>query len=139
MTENKDFLKQVQDERASVDPEYAAVRPKMDFVLQLIVLRKKLGLTQEDVAVRMGVARPRINEIETKPDKVSLDRIHAYARAMGADFQLQLPGSTEDLLAASAGPLSAIDIKQVTRAVKELASLLSPVSSPAKDDATPAH
>ncbi|MEZ0325966.1 MAG: helix-turn-helix domain-containing protein [Fimbriimonas sp.] len=129
MTEGKTFLEQVQDDRAATDPEYAAVRPKMDFVLKLIVLRKKLGLTQEEVAKRLGVPRPRVNEIETKPDRVSLDRIHAYARAMGADFQLRMPGSAEELVAASAGPLSAIDIKQVSRAVRELATLLSPVTT----------
>ncbi|MGV3616129.1 MAG: helix-turn-helix domain-containing protein [Fimbriimonas sp.] len=91
MNEEKDWLDELSDERAAVDPEYAAMALRADLVLRLLPLRKSLGLTQEDVAGRMGVPRPRVADIESRPHKVSLDRIAAYAVALGARVDVVLP------------------------------------------------
>jgi hypothetical protein len=39
----------------------------------------------------MGVAQTEIEEIETKPWTISLDRISPYARALGARLELLTP------------------------------------------------
>ena len=87
----KDMLEQASDYRASLDPEYAKIHPKVETVVKLIRLRARLGLSQAEVARRMDVSPSRVNEIEMHPQKVSLDRIQAYALAMGASFDLVLP------------------------------------------------
>lgn len=92
----KDWLEQIKDERAAIDSQYAQDRPKIDIVSELISLRRELGLTQAEVAARMGVAGPRVSEIESKPWKVSLDRIYRYARAMGANLVVRKPGPERD-------------------------------------------
>jgi transcriptional regulator with XRE-family HTH domain len=86
-----DWLDEVSAERAAVDSAYAVVSLRADLVLRLVPVRKALGLTQEDVAKRMGVARPRVVAIESRPHKVSLDRIAAYAAALGARVDVVLP------------------------------------------------
>jgi len=78
-------------ERAEMDPAFAAANMRADLVLRLLPLRKELGLTQDDVAIRMGIARPQVAAMETRPHKVSLDRIAAYALALGARLELVLP------------------------------------------------
>jgi len=60
-------------------------------VLDLILARRALGLTQEDVAQRMGLGRVQVAIIESKPTKVSLDKIAAYAEALGGRLTLTLP------------------------------------------------
>jgi predicted XRE-type DNA-binding protein len=97
MKEERDWLDEISDERAAVDPDYAAANLRADLVLRLLPVRKALGLTQEDVAKRMGVPRPRVADIESRPHKVSLDRIAAYAVALGARVDVVLP---EGILAA---------------------------------------
>jgi len=87
----KDMLEQASDYRASIDPEYAKIRPKVEAVVKLVSLRARLALTQADVARRMGVSPSRVNEIESRPQTVSMDRIQCYAQAMGASFDLVLP------------------------------------------------
>lgn len=87
----KDMLEQASDYRATVDPEWAKIQPKVEFVVKLMSLRTRLGLTQAEIARRMEVSPSRVNEIEMHPQKVSLDRIQAYAAAMGASFDLVMP------------------------------------------------
>jgi len=120
--EERGLLEEIKDLRAQVDPAYAAVRPKVDFVVELVKLRTQLGLTQKEVASRMGVPSPRVSEIEANPDTVSLDRIQAYASAMGAKFVLSLPNQPEELLSAQAAGL---DVKKLVDKLRELAPLLA--------------
>lgn len=126
----KDWLEEVKDLRAARDSQYAVARPKSDAVTRLMALRSDLGLTQTEVARRMGVPVARVNEIEKRSDKVSLDRIHAYAAALGARFDLVLPDTPEELLCAQTGS-PAIDVKAVGVKLRELAALLEPLT-PAK-------
>ncbi|HSI74029.1 MAG TPA: helix-turn-helix transcriptional regulator [Fimbriimonas sp.] len=87
----KDWLDQVCEERAVVDPEFAALNLRVDFMLQLVPVRKALGLTQEDMATKLGIARTQVAVMESRPQRASLDRIAAYARAVGARLDLVLP------------------------------------------------
>ncbi len=61
-----------------------------EITAELALRRKQMGLTQQQVADRMGVARPRVAEIERRPDGIAFARILDYARALGASFQLVL-------------------------------------------------
>lgn len=56
-------------------------------VYQLQKLRKELGMTQTDLAEKIGVSQKRISQME-KGDigSVSLKTLHKYLAALGADL-----------------------------------------------------
>lgn len=64
MTSFKQFL-----EEQLLDPEFAEhydeVSAEMDFALALVVRRKKLGLTQQELADRIGMKQPMLARIES--------------------------------------------------------------------------
>jgi hypothetical protein len=91
--EEKDWLDELADERCAIDPRFAELNRRADMVLDLILARHALGLTQEDVAKRMNVGRVQVAIIDSKPTKVSLDKIAAYAEALGGQLTLTLPRS----------------------------------------------
>lgn len=84
----KDFLDEVIAERIASDPDFATVWPASDMRLQLITLRKRANLTQDEVAERLGISQPRVAELERRPDRVSLGRILRYLQAVGGSFSI---------------------------------------------------
>ena len=62
---------------------FAEAWAPVEVMHDLVSLRTTLGLTQEQVAERMHVARPRVAEMEKNPGRVSFARIVAYSNAVG--------------------------------------------------------
>jgi predicted transcriptional regulator len=89
--EEKDFFDQLDEERAAQDPKYAELLRRNRILLELLPIRKTLGLTQQEIAQRMGVVREVVARIETSPSRVSMDKIFAYAEALGARIVVQPP------------------------------------------------
>jgi len=85
MQREKDHLDELIEE-SSKDPEFAAIWKVAEARLALARLRTKNNLTQQQVADRMGVARPRVAEIERNPFRVSLGRMINYAAAIGVSL-----------------------------------------------------
>ena len=52
--------------------------------------RTSLGLTQEQVARRLGTQKSAISRMENHAQDVRLSTLHAYANAIGATLQIQL-------------------------------------------------
>ena len=125
----KDMLDMFRDERELSDPKFAAVREKVDAVEKLILLRIKLGFSQTDVARRMKVAAARVNETELHPDKVTWERIHAYAAAVGSHFSIIPPQSVEDALVVLNPDCTIDQAKALVQAVKLIASATQAASS----------
>jgi len=95
MSSETDWIDEICAERAAIDPEFAAANLRADLVLRLLPLRKQQGLTQEQVASLMGIARAQVAAMETRPHKTSLDRIAAYARVLGARIELVIPNQSK--------------------------------------------
>ena len=91
MKRENDYLDEMVDVSCTDDPAYAAAWAPHALMLELSVERVRQGLTQEEVARRMGVGRPRIAQMENRPEGVSLARIARYAEAVGARLQV-VPG-----------------------------------------------
>jgi len=128
MVEKRDFLEVLGDDLEAADPTYALDRQKERAVSELIELRASLGLSQRQVAERMGLPSQRVTEIESRPWRATWERIHAYARALGADFTLTLPSSIEERLVAAAAQPD-IDVKALGKKLKELAVILAPLAN----------
>jgi len=69
-------------------------------------VRKRLGLTQQEFAGKLGVALPTVSRWETKrhrPSRLALDKIAAFLQDMGeegeallAEYFNKTPGGTSD-------------------------------------------
>ena len=70
-------------------------------------LRENLGISQEDLAEAVGIARPIISQIESESRKVSADELPAFSRALNA--------STDQLLGTA--PLPDVSIAAEPRTV----------------------
>ena len=66
-----------------------------DIVDQLIAYRKKLKLTQQDIADATGIKRANIARLELKKNKASLDSLVRYAKSMKLDLSIELVGMKE--------------------------------------------
>lgn len=77
------------------DPEYAreydVLEDEFAFIKKMILARKRAGMSQADVARRMGISQPRVAKIESGSN-ISLDILRRYAKATGSalviDFEL---------------------------------------------------
>jgi transcriptional regulator with XRE-family HTH domain len=68
-----------------VKAEYDAFSPAFEMKRQMIALRKKAGLTQEEMADRLGTKKSNISRLESVTSDVSprLATVEQYARALG--------------------------------------------------------
>ena len=61
-----------------------------DIVDQLIAYRKKLKLTQQDIADATGIKRANIARLELKKNEASLDSLVRYAKSMKLELAIEL-------------------------------------------------
>lgn len=71
--------------KSGVKAEYDALSPAFEMKRQMIALRKKAGLTQEEMAERLGTKKSNISRLESVTSGVSprLATVERYARALG--------------------------------------------------------
>jgi hypothetical protein len=79
--------------RASIDndPGFADAWSPYAHMIALSDERVRLGLSQHEVAQRMGVSQPIVARMESDPSGVAFARILAYAKVIGAEFVVK-PG-----------------------------------------------
>lgn len=69
--------------------EFEAVRPEFRLARQLIEARAKAGLSQRDLAERMGTSQPTVARLEGG-HKPSLKTLERYANALGMEVDIRL-------------------------------------------------
>lgn len=71
--------------KPGVRDEYEALSAAFEMKRQMIALRKKAGLTQEEMAALLGTKKSNISRLESVSSDVSprLATIEQYARALG--------------------------------------------------------
>ena len=77
------------------NPEYAGLRDeeaaRSELWLQLVEARQAAGLTQAEVATRLGVSAARVGRIETRGyDSCTLKTLRRYLQALGSGFELRV-------------------------------------------------
>ena len=85
----------VSTENCDVLIEKDSKRITDDIVDQLIAYRKKLKLTQQDIADTTGIKRANIARLELKKNEASLDSLVRYAKSMELDLSIELVGMKE--------------------------------------------
>ena len=66
-----------------------AVRTANQMGALLLSRRQTLGLSQQDVASRLGISQNRLSELEQKPGRLTLDRLLATAHLLGFELVLR--------------------------------------------------
>ena len=69
--------------------EYKALNPEFKLARDLIEARSKAGLSQSDVAERMGTSQPTVARLESG-HKPSLKTLERYAEAIGMKVEINL-------------------------------------------------
>ena len=91
---NVDYI--VSTETGDILIEKDSKRITDDIVDQLVAYRKKLKLTQQDIADATGIKRANIARIELKRNEATLDSLVRYAKSMGLDLSVELVGIQEN-------------------------------------------
>lgn len=77
-------------EKPTVRAEYERIGPAMEIAFALSDARRKKGLTQEDVAQRMGTSQAAIARLEGGKVNPSWGVIQRFAEAIGARAHMAL-------------------------------------------------
>ncbi|MEO9589408.1 MULTISPECIES: helix-turn-helix transcriptional regulator [Marinobacter] len=83
----KEF-KQKALENPEVRKEYDALEEEFSLIDQLITMRTKAGLTQEDVAKKLGTNKSNISRLERGKSNPSWRTLNKYAAACGYTVRL---------------------------------------------------
>ena len=78
--------------RADVKAEYERLKPEFAFLDQVLSARQAAGLTQADIARRIGTTQSAIARLESGSGKLlpSLSTLHKYAHAVGCRVEIKL-------------------------------------------------
>ena len=78
--------------RPDVKAEFERLRPEFAFLDQILAARKAAGLTQAEIARRIGTTQSAIARLESSSSKhfPSLTTLHKYADAVGCHVEIKL-------------------------------------------------
>jgi len=87
MIDAKEVHERMMRDDAEYAREYNALEEEFSIAQAMIQARSRAGLTQAQVAERMGISQPRVARIESGSN-VSLDILRRYAAATGSKLTL---------------------------------------------------
>lgn len=76
-------------ENAEVRKEYDALQDEFSLIDQLIAMRTRASLTQEDVAKKLGTNKSNISRLERGRGNPSWETLNKYAAACGFRVKLE--------------------------------------------------
>ena len=92
MTHNK--LKKIALSKSKVKTEYDALEPEFTLLREILLARQKAGLSQAQIAERMGTKPPSVTRLESSlssgKHSPSLDTIKKYAKALDCHLAIKL-------------------------------------------------
>ncbi len=90
MTKRAARLKRTMLADAEVRSAYEAMRPQFELAHELIAARRRAGLSQAELAARMGVAQSAVARIESGRHWPSRKALAGYAQATGTRAVIKL-------------------------------------------------
>jgi transcriptional regulator with XRE-family HTH domain len=94
---NHNELRQKALNRLSVRKAFESLKPEYSLLKRMLSARKHMGLTQAEVAQRMGTKAPAIvrleRSLETGAHSPSLDTLKKYAEAVNCTLDIKLVAS----------------------------------------------
>ncbi len=69
---------------------YAALAPEYDLARKLVAARAAAGLSQTEVAERMGTQQSEVSRIEGARQNVTIAKLARYAQAVGTKLEIHL-------------------------------------------------
>lgn len=94
----------------------AEIEDELRLAAGLVALREQAGLSQRELAKRMGVSQPRIAAIE-RSKNVTVELLEQYVEAVGGRLQLTVVKGNRKIALGSSG--SAASPRPAARAVKK--------------------
>jgi len=86
-----DDLRQELLENEEVKAEYEALRPQYELIEQIIIARTQQGVTQEELAKRVGTRQSNISRFETGGSyNPSLEFVRKLAHGLGKELHITL-------------------------------------------------
>ncbi len=87
-------LRRIALSKKGVKEEYDALEPEYSLLRRMLAARKRAGLSQADVAVRMGTKAPAVARLErsltTGQHSPSIQTLRKYARAVDCRLDIKL-------------------------------------------------
>lgn len=80
--------------KPEIRKEYEALKPKYDMVRILIKRRSKLGMSQTELARRIGTRQPAISRLEKGDYNTTLSTLFRVTEALGLDISLKARRAT---------------------------------------------
>ena len=74
----------------SVRQAYEEETKVLSIGLQLANQRRRKGLTQAELAKKIGTSTPQLNRTERRPENVNMRTLIRYAEAVGMDLDVRL-------------------------------------------------
>ena len=81
-------------EKPEIRKEYEALKPKYDMIRVLIKRRSKLGMSQTELARRIGTRQPAISRLEKGDSNTTLSTLFRVTEALGLDISLKARRAT---------------------------------------------
>ncbi|MBC7544914.1 MAG: helix-turn-helix transcriptional regulator [Candidatus Sericytochromatia bacterium] len=75
---------------------YESIAPEFEMARELIAARARVGLSQAEVAVRMGTTQSVVARIESGRQKPSTRTLERYAQATGSILKIALVPAPKD-------------------------------------------
>lgn len=85
-----DYKAKVFEERPEVKEEYDALGPQYEIIQAEIKSRKEAGLTQKELAERMGTAQANISRFESGTYNPSLAFLQKMAESLGKKLRISM-------------------------------------------------
>ena len=91
---NHELLKKKAFEIPGIREEYEALEPEFDLLREMLKAREDAGLTQAEIAKRMGTKAPSITRLESSltsgKHSPSVATLKKYAEAVGCQLEIRL-------------------------------------------------
>ena len=142
-TDAREYLRDMVESDPALEAQYERLSPRFMVIGELVRARKALGITQCEMAARMGVSQPVVARLLSGDQSPRIDTIAAAAAALGCDLVIELRPRAASAASTRAprGALTAVAEEpatyEATSTRRRKAATAAPAMPPAVPPITP--